>query len=393
MITSFRVFDPTPCRFPAPNVPLLPTPGTTSFSRRTASRYHFLGEGLPGIFFSRGRYALRAAYLRAGVGPGKVLLAPAYHCRTMLDPAIRIGADIMLYPVTPTLEPDWEAMKSLLDNPSVQPSALLITHYFGIRQNMQQAAQFCGKFGLALIEDCSHAYICRRNSPPPGSFSDHVVASPYKFVPSADGGLLISRGTPVDEGPVLSSQGLVPEIKSVWRIIERCSRPARQLPEFQETGDSGALGREYRQPGDALSAMYDPKLESLAGFRSSKLAIKLSSPDRIADARLANYAMWLKALAGVPHCRPLFPNLPEDCVPYMFPLHIDFPEPHFYRLKRLGVPIWRWDEMAESECSVSMEYRDHLLHLPCHQSLDAKAMDWMTRMVAGVLRGEANRAS
>ena len=121
---------------------------------------------------------------------------------------------------------------------------------------------------------------------------------------------------------MLSSQGLVPEIKSVWRIIERCSRPARQLPEFQETGDSGALGREYRQPGDALSAMYDPKLESLADFG---LWRSLSSPDRIADARLANYAMWLKALRGCPHCRSYSPIFQKIAFSRMFPLHDRFP--------------------------------------------------------------------
>jgi hypothetical protein len=50
-----------------------------------------------------------------------------------------------------------------------------------------------------------------------------------------------------------------------------------------------------------------------------------------------------------------------------------------------GVPIWRWDDMAVSDCAVATHYRLHLLHLPCHQELTAEQMAWMTHTVAGVM--------
>jgi len=51
----------------------------------------------------------------------------------------------------------------------------------------------------------------------------------------------------------------------------------------------------------------------------------------------------------------------------------------------LGVPVWRWDEMAISNCSVADDYRLHLLHLPCHQSLGEEEMAWMVAAVRIVL--------
>lgn len=88
----------------------------------------------------------------------------------------------------------------------------------------------------------------------------------------------------------------------------------------------------------------------------------------------------------MPNCHALYPALPDDCVPYMFPLYIDHPERDFDLLKRLSFPIWRWDEMALSECRVAADYRLHLLHLPCHQSLADDQMTWLVNALRRVLQ-------
>ena len=85
------IFDPSPCGFPKPRAPLLPV-------------------GLDGI------------------GPGSALLAPAYHCRTMLDPALALGGEVMLYPLAPDLAPDLAAIAALADRSPVPVKALLTAH-------------------------------------------------------------------------------------------------------------------------------------------------------------------------------------------------------------------------------------------------------------------------
>ena len=69
----------------------------------------------------------------------------------------------------------------------------------------------------------------------------------------------------------------------------------------------------------------------------------------------------------------------------MFPLLLDEGEADFYRLKQLGMPIWRWDDMAVSECEVASRYRKRLIHLPCHQALGDSEMNWMTLALRTVL--------
>jgi dTDP-4-amino-4,6-dideoxygalactose transaminase len=72
----------------------------------------------------------------------------------------------------------------------------------------------------------------------------------------------------------------------------------------------------------------------------------------------------------------------------MFPLRIAQPEAHFLPLKQLGLPIWRWDSIAASNCPTANDYRLHLLHLPCHQSLDDNEMAWMIAAIGKVGAGE-----
>jgi len=86
-------------------------------------------------------------------------------------------------------------------------------------------------------------------------------------------------------------------------------------------------------------------------------------------------------------CRPLFPVLPEAVVPYMFPLWLDDAEPVFFRLKRAGVPIFRWDELAASQCEVSRSARVSLIHLPCHQGIGQSELEWMVEMLRRSLIG------
>jgi hypothetical protein len=87
----YQHFDPTACGFPAPAVPILPRLGAQSLGRGEAGAFTALGAGGHVQSFTRGRYALTQAYRLAGVGPEAAILISAYHCRTMLDPAICLG--------------------------------------------------------------------------------------------------------------------------------------------------------------------------------------------------------------------------------------------------------------------------------------------------------------
>ena len=158
----------------------------------------------------------------------------------------------------------------------------------------------------------------------------------------------------------------------------------RQLATLaKQSPEAGGDGRRQRA---AQSSQYQPAVAGTAALRGSRWLIDHSSVSATIRRRQANYRRWLQAVAGLPNCRPLYPELPEHVVPYMFPLYIDHPMPHFYWLKQLAVPVWRWDEMAVSPYPVARDYRLNLLHLPCHQSLSDDEMDWMLAALGKVLR-------
>jgi hypothetical protein len=380
------IFDPSPCCFPKPCVPLLPT-GFADLTLHAAQPWapdeHFR-------HYARGRYALHQACRLAGVGPGKALLAPAYHCRTMLDPAIALGADLLLYPVTPDLRPDIDALEVLAAQAAAPVSALLVTHFFGFPIPLEELADWCRARGIALIEDGCHSFFTPWHRPENvGRCGDWVVSSPYKFLPSIDGGLLYAANPPVLEGVDLASPAWLSELRSFVSLLKKAAGACRDgyPPEIAAAPLASPVAIE-RCEQSGCSPDYHIAEEHLGSHRLSHWLGQHADVAAISLRRRENYLRWMVATESLPACRPLFPELPARTIPYMFPLLIDRPATDFYALKHAGVPIWRWDSMLASNCPTANDYRLRLLHLPCHQSLGDKQLDWMISALTKVGAGE-----
>ena len=66
----------------------------------------------------------------------------------MLDPAIRLGADILLYPLQADLSPDLPALAALVTDSEKPIAALLLTHYFGFCQDLGHMQIFANRTTL-----------------------------------------------------------------------------------------------------------------------------------------------------------------------------------------------------------------------------------------------------
>lgn len=371
---EFLRFDPTACHFPPPAVPVLPG------LRLGDLRLWAPAAPWPahGQHFVRGRYALGAAYGAAGVGPRGALLAPSYHCRTMLDPALALGGAVRFYPLDAQLAPDLDALAQALAGGGV--AALLLTHYFGLPQAPATVAAvqaLCQRHGVALVEDCCHAWplaLQRAALCQPGS-GHYLVASPSKFFACPDGGLL--WGAPPQ---ALAPRGWLQEVRGwrdAWRRGHAAARPAPPAV-------APPVGAEVRSREQQPSAQYQAGLAGRSGLAGSRWIMRHTRLAPLVARRRQHYAAWLQQLAGVAGVRPLWPQLPDGCAPYMVPLLLE-DSGRFHALKHSGVPIWRWDELADSACPVAARYRLHLLHLPCHQGLDAGQLAWMAAQFRRVL--------
>lgn len=389
---DYQIFDPADCAFPAARIPPLPD-GLAGLSLGTQADR---GGKPPESFrhFVRARYALLEAYRLSGIGRDGALLAPAYHCRTMIDPALVLGGPVLLYPVRPDLSTDIGELDRLLQHSPVPVRALLATHFFGLPQALAPIAAWCTERGITLVEDCSHALFMEHGQAPNvGNVGDFVVSSPYKFIPCPDGGLLHARQAGRLDGLHPRPQPLKAELRGIDYALSM-ARKRRHGPACAIDAIDADLAALPRRPmgddsrrQDGLSADYRPTEEGLASLRFSRFLCRHADLAGIAHRRRRHYARWAEATSEITGCRPLAPLLPNGCVPYMFPLHIDRPEHHFHPLKHLGVPIWRWDSIAASDCPTAGDYRLHLLHLPCHQAVTEPQLDWMIAAVRRVLRG------
>lgn len=388
-------FDPTRCRFPRPGIPLRadqaswPSPADLRSDQSDAARQTKFRH------FARGRYALSEAYRLAGLGPGNILLAPSYHCVTMLDPALDLGADVVLYHLDAELSPDLEHLEGLLHDSEKPIKALLATHFFGFAQDLSALSIWCKAHGILLIEDCSHVLFSETHqSAGTGSHGRYVTSSPYKFFPGDDGGLLYAQASSDLADVQTSPQGLIRELRGVKHLLDK--RRPRQATPFDKAEIAARVAsliqsplveaEEHRIPYSRPSRQFASQMVRVESLRSSRWLARTSPIEAIIHARRQNYQRWLDIVSELPGCHAIYGHLPQSTTPYMFPLYIDRPTPHFYWLKHMTFPVWRWDEMAASDCEIAQDYRLHLLHLPCHHLLGDEQFDWMATVLRTVMQ-------
>lgn len=339
-----------------------------------------------GESFIQGRYALAEALRRAGAGAEKAVLLPAFHCRVMVETVLYLGAQPCFYPVSADLRPDFAALSRLVSEGEVPVAAMVLTHYFGFPNALDEAARFCAFHGIALIEDCAHAFYGRSGERLLGSVGSYAIASAWKFLPVRDGGQL--RDNTGGKAIQHTAQPWLAEVKALAAILQVWGRRVRHRSPLPDI-DVVALGKQsrliaarsrVRTPNPGLKE-FVPERVLMAALRSSRWGTSHAAHGRVARRRRINYLQWLEGMRSLPGVEPLFPYLPDGVVPYAFPLLVDAAGMGFHLLKLAGIPVLRWEDMAVTDCAISLDYRIRLLQLPCHQELRAEEMAWMIRTV------------
>ncbi|MGC8604545.1 MAG: hypothetical protein ACP5VS_12790, partial [Desulfomonilaceae bacterium] len=113
---------------------------------------------------------------------------PGYFCNNSLKPLRSTAANLVFYPITPQLEPNYSACRKI--SKITPPDIFLLKHYFGQPAIASRAAEFCKHEGAWLIEDADHL---TRRSRAVGNHGDFVLYSPHLSLPIPDGALLAVR--------------------------------------------------------------------------------------------------------------------------------------------------------------------------------------------------------
>jgi dTDP-4-amino-4,6-dideoxygalactose transaminase len=354
-------------------------------------------------YATSGRAAISLALRLIGAKPGSAVLLPTYHCTTMVAPVVHLGLQPRFFPVTAQGAPDlvWLRQADLTG-----VVAILAAHYFGLPQPMASLREFCDARGIALIEDCAHAFFGLSDGRPVGSWGDVAIASLTKFFPVPEGGLIASRTRPLDT-LTFDSPSLRNEIKAAADAIELGAR-YRRFPGLDPLLNGVFyLKRLLRRQHSHLDDAPGPNGIDLGNLMSGLLQsttrpahavtriVETVNQERIVSIRRRNYLELARQLSGVTGSRILRPELPAGAAPYVFPLYVDDHLGTYQRLRASGVPIFCWDQLwpgtpaIENDCG--LDWAMHVFQLGCHQDLSSRDIADMARIVRNVI--ETSRPS
>ena len=377
--------------YPQPRVPMLPVVSgeLLSLSRPDPrlSRF-FQADVLP---LSSGRMAFYYALTAAGLTAGDEVLVPAYHCGSMLEPLIWLGLKPVLFPLREDLTVTPELLEAHLGS---RCRALLLPHFFGFPQPLATLRQFCQQKRILLIEDCAHSFFSTADGLQLGYVGDFSIASSVKFFPGSSGGALACNNPAYRQAlAAVHPPSLTAQLKALLNPLETAASydrlgwwPTRwrRRPEAPGRDQGSRLLKRHATCTDTTRLLsreqlqwFDPGQIGTGMAYFHRWLLDHSSCEQIIARRRDNFRYYLKRLQTQRNIRPLHDRLPEQIVPYVFPLLLSLPKQHFPRLKMRGVPIWRWEELADSVCGTSQNYRLKLLQLPCHQSLQRRELDWI----------------
>jgi perosamine synthetase len=355
------------------------------------------------VLTTSGRAALLLALHALGVRKGDRVLLPTYHCPTMVAPVVRLGAIPVFYPIGRTAAPDAAFITS---DAAAGAKILLAAHFFGLSLPLTDLRRDCDSRGILLIEDCAHAFFGLNEGRVVGSSGAVAIASLPKFFPVAEGGCLVASREAASR-ITLKPPTILGQATSVLDTLELGVRYRRLGALNVLLGLLFALKdllRGRRRERDALPTGLDNEavdktrwLDEVLCERSAtwmtRWIVRYTNRARVAQTRRRNYSLFSELLDDLPRARPLFPRLSDDAVPYVFPLHVDDPDPVYRAVREAGVPVFRWDQVWPGtpvlDGDVGLNWARNVFQLGCHQDMD----EGDVQLVAATVRRALEQSS
>jgi dTDP-4-amino-4,6-dideoxygalactose transaminase len=350
-------------------------------------------------FFFSARYALRAGAKALGIGSKDLVLVPSYNCGVEIDPILDLGAHPVFYRIANNLLVDLNDLDKKITE---KVKAVLVTHFLGFPQSIEQISQICLKKNVYLIEDCAHALLSTHNGKPLGSYGDVSIFSLLKTLPVPNGGVL-----------VINNQNITynhsPEKPNAFAT----SYAAAELLKYRTRSDGNSIKenslgflsnsvylsmsfarlmligyRKYLNPKGLYLVKPDSYLflENLRSWGISDLSKRILNKTNLEEVKIIrrkNFEYLLNHFLKNERGTVPFSELPAGVCPLFFPIIIENAEERdrLYRtLKRRGVithPWWDkfhpevpWDEFPDA-----VYLKTRLFGLPIHQDLTYEHLD------------------
>ncbi len=355
------------------------------------------GDAPRPLSFFWARNAIFFSLKALGISPGAHVLLPAYLCRAAVEPFEVFGANVEFYSINLRCEPDLAELEARI-KPGT--AAILVAHYFGFPQPIDQLRALCDRHRIYLIEDCAHVLQGSFDGRPLGSFGDASVFSWRKFLPIYDGGALLLRKPFESPPPRWQKESFAFTLKVAKSLVDKTLENstgflARGFSWALESVKSAAKRLRNESSGaplfelDSNRATFDTSLVNQRMSRVSRWLRAHSDVPAIAAKRRENFQFLRDQLRGLPGVTFLHADLPDSVYPWVFPIFLDdVPSAHL-RLQQEGIPAVNWAGVrppaVDSAAFPDADFLyDNLIFLPVHQNLFPGDLDAIVRGVKKV---------
>ncbi|MFQ5751136.1 MAG: aminotransferase class V-fold PLP-dependent enzyme [bacterium] len=334
---------------------------------------------LPRVYtYASGRAALyRGMQCLALPGDASVLV-PDYHCGVEVEAITRAGLQVLFYKTGKDLSIDFTDLRQRLNR---KVSVLMVIHYFGFPQPVQEVLEFCKEHKLILIEDCAHALYSKWQDSWLGTIGDMAVFSLQKTYAMPNGGaLLLNRPDISSPKPGRRHMELALLKSSIRSILEHESRKSRFVGKLsqsilkaytsEESSDCSSQVDEYPP-----TYYHEPRFHyTHAIWGLSARFMKGQDPYAIIRKRRDNYNALGALLGDLNHHDVCTYKLPDRACPLCFPVFVPKRDEIVRELHNRGVYTFVFGRSPHPALNVEEHPESHFLSdsqlgLPVHQQL------------------------
>lgn len=144
------------------------------------------------VFTNLGRSAFQLALKNLKLEKSEMLV-PAYICDIFLPifkkykiKPVYLDIDLKTFNINPS------QIENKINN---KTKSILISHTYGLPNEIDKILEIAKKYNLKVIEDCAHAFGIKYRDKYLGNFGDCAFFSFSKFIPTINGGMLICKKT------------------------------------------------------------------------------------------------------------------------------------------------------------------------------------------------------
>lgn len=310
-------------------------------------------------YFSLARHALIEAMRLADVGRGDHVLLPEFLCREVLASIATLGATVKWYAVGPNLSPS---------SPSIawpHAKVVLAVNYFGFPQNLTPFQEYSARCGAVIIEDNAHGFLSQdEDGQWLGCRAKLGIFSLRKTIRMPDGAVLL-----INDPELIRKVN--PQLPFVGRGFNRAEAIKTTMKKIPLIGLSLAnlttnivrLVRwlRLRQVNNQAHSLAERELPIDAKPWSGIPKVLISLEKNAEVGRRRQAYLKVAEFAAELGIEPVFPDLPQLCVPYGYPFRakIDKLKLMTEYANKLGLGVMSWPDLpAEIQLSAPTYYRN-----------------------------------